>query len=394
MILVDTAGDAHDGATGVLIPVGRAQTGEGGNHIAAVGILDLAGIVLGVGSGLDDLQLIPQPLNGGTGYEYGAFQSVFHLAVEAPGDGGDQAVLREDGLFAGVHQQEGTGAVGVLGFTGMVASLAEKGRLLVTSSTGDLDGSAQQGGIGLAVNTAGGHGGGQHATRNIQFLQDVLIPLQGVDVEEHGPGGVGVVGDVDLAAGELPDQPGFNGTEEQLAPLCPLPGAGNVFQQPMDLGAGEVSVNDQAGLGPEGIGQPLGFQGVAVRTGTAALPHDGMVNGLAGDLIPNNGGLTLVGDTDGRNICRGGTDLLHGLHSYAQLRGPDLICIVFYPAGFRKVLGELPLGDAAHFASFVEKNTAVRSGTGVQGHDVLCHKYVLLIFLSIIIYTLRCYPQY
>ena len=150
----------------------------------------------------------------------------------------------------------------------------------------------------------------------------------------------------------------------------------------MNLGTGEVSVNDQAGLGPEGIGQALGLQGVAVLTGTAALPDDGMVNGLAGDLIPNDGGLTLVGDADGGDVCRGGAHLLHGLHSHAQLRGPDLICIVFYPAGFRKVLGELPLGDAAHFASLVEKNAAVRSGTGVQGHDVLCHKYVLLIFLS------------
>ena len=40
-----------------------------------------------------------------------------------------------------------------------------------------------------------------------------------------------------LAAGELPDQPGFNGTEQQLAPLRTLADTLNIFQQPAQLGA-------------------------------------------------------------------------------------------------------------------------------------------------------------
>ena len=47
VILIDTPGNAHDGAPGVLIPVGRTQARESGNHIAAVGVLHLTGIVLG-----------------------------------------------------------------------------------------------------------------------------------------------------------------------------------------------------------------------------------------------------------------------------------------------------------------------------------------------------------
>ena len=50
------------------------------------------------------------------------------------------------------------------------------------------------------------------------------------------------------AAGELPDEPGVDGAEGQLAGLGPGAGAGDVVEQPGDLGAGEVGVDDQAGL--------------------------------------------------------------------------------------------------------------------------------------------------
>ena len=38
MVFIDAAGDAHDGASGVLVPVGSAQACEGRDHIAAVGV--------------------------------------------------------------------------------------------------------------------------------------------------------------------------------------------------------------------------------------------------------------------------------------------------------------------------------------------------------------------
>ena len=174
---------------------------------------------------------------------------------------------------------------------------------------------------------------------DIELLEDVVVPLQGVDVEEHGTRGVGVVGHVDLAARQLPDEPRLDRAEQQLAALCALTGAGDIFEQPVDLCAGEVGVDDEAGLGAEGIGQALGLERVAVFARPAALPDDGVVDGLTGDLIPDDRGLALVGDADGGDIGGSCADLLHGLDSYAKLRGPDLICVVLDPAGFRKVLG-------------------------------------------------------
>ena len=67
-----------------------------------------------------------------------------------------------------------------------------------------------------------------------------------VDVEQHRAAGVGVVGDVDLAAGQPPDQEGVDGAEEQLAALRPVAGALDVVEQPFDLRAGEVGVDHQA----------------------------------------------------------------------------------------------------------------------------------------------------
>jgi hypothetical protein len=57
---------------------------------------------------------------------------------------------------------------------------------------------------------------------DIQRVQHLVIPLQGVDVEQHGTRGVGVVGDVDASLGHLPDKPGVDGTEQQLAAFCTL----------------------------------------------------------------------------------------------------------------------------------------------------------------------------
>ena len=264
----------------------------------------------------------------------------------------------------------------------MVASLTEQSRLLVARSTRNLDRAAEQRRIRLAIDAAGWHRSREHTSGDVQFFQDFIIPLQRVDVEEHCAGGVGIVGDMYLAARQLPDEPRFDRAEQQLAALRTLACAGDVFKQPVYLRAGEIGIDDKAGLGPEAVRQALGLEAVAVFTCAAALPDNGVVDGFACDLIPDNGGFALVGDADGSDVGGSCTDLLHGLDGYAKLCRPDLICIVFDPAGLRKVLGEFALRDAAHFAALVEENAAIGSRAGVQGHNVFCHEYVLLIFLA------------
>ena len=61
------------------------------------------------------------------------------LVADLVAEGGQQAVLGLNGLGAGVEQHEAAGAVGVLGFAGAEAGLAEERRLLVAQVAGDGD---------------------------------------------------------------------------------------------------------------------------------------------------------------------------------------------------------------------------------------------------------------
>ncbi|MCY1431373.1 hypothetical protein D9M71_473400 [compost metagenome] len=112
-------------------------------------------------------------------------------------------------LVAGVHQQEAAGAIGVLGLAGLDAHLAEQRRLLVAGDTGNGDAA-----LGVAIHFGRRAYLGQHLPRDAKDFQQLVVPLQAVDVEHQGARGVGVVGDVHLAAGELPDQPGIDGAEQ------------------------------------------------------------------------------------------------------------------------------------------------------------------------------------
>ena len=257
MIFVDAPGQSYDGSPGVLIPMGRAQTGEGRDDIAAVGVGHLGRHVLRVGGGIDEPQLVPQPLNCRPRHENRAFQGVGDLPVQAPGDGGDQAVLAEHGLFAGIHQHKAAGAVGIFGFSGLEAGLAEQRRLLVSRRPRDGNGRAKKLRQRLAVNTAAGPDLREHTLGDVQLCQNFIVPAKGVDVEQHGTRGVGKVRHMGFSAGELPDEPCLHGAEQQLAPLRPRPDARHILQNPAQLGTGKIGVDDQTGLAPELLHQPF-----------------------------------------------------------------------------------------------------------------------------------------
>ena len=164
---------------------------------------------------------------------------------------------------------------------------------------------------------------------------------------------------MDAPAGQLPDEPCFYCSKQQIAALGALTCTGDIFQQPVEFCAREVGVDHKAGFCPEYLGQSLFLEAVTVFACAAALPDDGVVNRLAGMLIPHDGGLALVCDADGGNVGGGCTDLLHGLNGNAKLCCPDFICIVLNPAGLWEVLREFALCDAAHFAVLVKQNTAI-----------------------------------
>ena len=181
---------------------------------------------------------------------------------------------------------------------------------------------------------------------------------------------------MDLAAGELPDEPGVYRPEEQLSLFRAFARAGNVLQYPAELRAGEVGVDDEARLLPEYVAQPFFLKVVAILRSPAALPDDGVADRLSGVLVPYHGRFALVRDADRGDIRRSRADLSHRLDGDAKLRGPNFIRVMLYPACLRIVLGELLLRNAADLALFVEEDAAVAGGSRVQCHDVLRHSRI------------------
>ncbi len=373
MVLVDAPGQADNHAARVLVPVRGAQTGERGDHIASVGVLHFVRHVFGIGRAVNQAQLVAQPLKRSARYKDGAFQRIVDLAPQAPCDGRDQAVLGEDRLLPGVHQHEATGAVGVLRLARRKAGLPEQSRLLVPGRARNRNRSAEDGGVRLSVHAAGRLYFRKHAGRDVQLFEDVFVPLQLLDVEQHGAGGIGIVGHMYFAFRQVPNQPGIHRAEQQLALFGPLPHAGHVLKNPAQLCPRKIGVNHEARLLAEDVRQALGLELVAVLRRAPALPDDGVVDRLARLLVPDNRRFALVRDADCSDVLGRGIDLIHGFLRHADLGRPDFHGVVFHPSELGEILPELLLRHADHFSPLIEENTAGARRPCIQGHDVLCH---------------------
>ncbi|MCY1346655.1 hypothetical protein D9M69_327470 [compost metagenome] len=176
-----------------------------------------------------------------------------------------------------------------------------------------------------------------------------------------------------LAAGQAPQQEAIHSAEEQFAPLGTLTGARHVFQHPAQLGGGEIGVDQQAGA----IGHIRfvagGLERGAIVRGAAVLPDDGRVDGRAGQRIPDQGGLALVGDADGGDIGRVEAALLDGFAADLEGGQPDFLAVVLHPAVLRKILLELLLSTRHRQTLGAEDDGTATGGALVDGEQVLGH---------------------
>ena len=115
---------------------------------------------------------------------------------------------------------------------------------------------------------------------------------------------------------------------------------------------------------------PVALQPIAELRGAAVLPDDGVVDRLAGLAVPDDGGLALVGDADGRDVARPQPGAAERLDRDGDLRRPDLVRVVLDPAGLREDLLELLLRDADDGAVVVEHDGAGAGGALVEREDV------------------------
>ncbi len=114
--------------------------------------------------------------------------------------------------------------------------MTNQGRLLVARRSGDGQRTAEQGRIGLADNASTGNDGGQGHARHVEQGAQVVAPRDRLQIHQSGARCIGGVGRMDPAPGQIPDQPGVDGPQFDLAPRRAFAPAWNGVQQPGELG--------------------------------------------------------------------------------------------------------------------------------------------------------------
>ncbi len=152
----------------------------------------------------------------------------------------------------------------------------------------------------------GRHDARQHRRRNAEQLEQMRVPVAGLDVEQQRAAGVRDVGDVRARR-----RSGSRSSQLSIVPKASSP------RSARRRSAGSLSSN-QASLVAEKYGsstQPraardlgfvaLGPEPLAGVRGAAILPDDGRRNGPTGRAIPEHRGFALVGDPDRGDVRRG-----------------------------------------------------------------------------------------
>ena len=174
-----------------------------------------------------------------------------------------------------------------------------------------------------------------------------------------------------MSSCEIPDKPCVYGTEQQIAFFSQFSCPFYMVQHPADFCCGEVCVQQKPCFFPEQVSVAFFRQFFAVLGCPTALPYNGVVNGLACALVPENGGFSLVGDANGGNVSGSEPFLFQGFLCHFQLALPDFHGVVFHPAGLGINLTIFLLSSADSCAIFVKEDTAGAGGSLIQRHDIL-----------------------
>src|SRR5579883_3668928 len=100
-----------------------------------------------------------------------------------------------------------------------------------------------------------------------------------MDVEKQRPGGIGDVGCMHAAAGEAPQQKGIDRSEGKLAALGGGPRAGYVIEEPGNLAAGEIRIEEEARARRDQGLEAIRGETAAILRGAAVLPDNRVVDG-------------------------------------------------------------------------------------------------------------------
>jgi len=138
------------------------------------------------------------------------------------------------------------------------------------------------------------------------------------------------------------------------------------------LVAEKVRIEQQAGPVLDHRLVPVAPQAVAQRRRPPVLPDDGLVYGFSGLAVPQHRGLALIGNPDGGDILGRKSALGQGLLGDTDRIAPDVLGVVFDPAGLREMLRQLVLGRRRRLTVLIEDHGATAGRALVDGQDGAC----------------------
>ena len=247
-----------------------------------------------------------------------------------------------------------------LAIPGALAGLAEQRRLLVARDPGDRDLAAED--AGAAVDVRRGNRLGKAGGIDPEQIAELRVPAQLVDVEQHRPRGVRVVGDV--STGELEDEPGVDRPEGRArAPPRRFVEAIRSWW-PRSRGRSRAP----CAPAPAARARPLSARRSAPPCGDPARrAHGGSARRSAGPRRPPSRAGWRFRSPPGR---RPGSPRRRSPPTATPPRHlPDLARVMLDPAGLRKVLFELRIGASGDPAVAVEDEAGGPGRALVDGED-------------------------
>ena len=363
----------------IRLPVGGEQAGEGRHEVDAAVVANRLGESLDLGGGLDQTQVVPQPLDQGPRDGDGPFERIDRLGRPyAVAHGGQEPALGGDELGTGVQEHEVAGAVGVLGVSHPEAHLPESGRLLIAQITRDRN--TTQPARRLPVHLRRGPDLGQERAGHAHDVEYLLVPFESAQIHQHGAAGIGDVGDVEAAVGspgQVPQHPRVQVAEGQISGFGPFGRTFHVLKHPADLGSGEVGGEGKAHPGSKAVLSAVGGEFLTYTVGAGVLPDDGVVDRLTGAPIPEHNGLPLIGHPDRGEVGSVHVAPRQGALDDALGPQPDLLGIVLDPAGTRVDLLVLLLVGGHDPSAVVKDHAAGAGGSLIDGCYVSGHRVTL-----------------
>ena len=336
--------------------------------------------MLAVGGPTDDAQLVAQPLHRRAGDRDRTLKGVNGFRVtELVAHRGQQTIATADDLLAGVEEEEVARAVGVLGLAGLEADLAHHRGLLIAEACRHRDGPTHRSvheGRSVRLGGRGRADGREHLARNPEEGQQFVVPIQGLQIHQHGATGVGGVGHVDpavRAAGDVPQHPHVRSAEQRVTAFGIGANAGDVLENPLQLAAGEVGGRREPGFASNHLPPFVVVQRGGDLVGAGVLPDDRVVIRLTRLAVPDDRGLALVGDAQRRDVGGFQTDVVQRRGHHGLGVTPDLGRVVLDPAGARQDLLVLELVAPDLQTVVVEDHAAGAGGALVDRGDEVGH---------------------